>query len=143
MVEAVSRVATIPFVAFVRRFRCVRSGTKLDDFFFFFVFAGKLYAVFGKRHGRIVSTENAHGFGGQFRVLATLPVLESFHLARELRTQTSGLASPQLVFSHWEVSYLRDVRGGGTQIIKRKVFTKSSSLRVVLLSCFSKEMIKK
>lgn len=66
--------------------------------------AGKLYAVFGKRQGRIVSTENAHGFGGQFRVLATLPVLESFHLARELRTQTSGLASPQLVFSHWEVS---------------------------------------
>ncbi|XP_070513085.1 elongation factor-like GTPase 1 isoform X2 [Cardiocondyla obscurior] len=64
---------------------------------------GRLYAVFGKRQGRIVSTENAHGFGGQFRVLATLPVLESFHLARELRTQTSGLASPQLVFSHWEV----------------------------------------
>jgi len=59
--------------------------------------------VFGKRQGRIVSTENAHGFGGHFRVLATLPVLESFHLARELRTQTSGLASPQLVFSHWEV----------------------------------------
>jgi len=66
--------------------------------------AGRLYAVFGKRQGRIVSTESAYGFGGQFRVLATLPVLESFHLARELRTQTSGLASPQLVFSHWEVS---------------------------------------
>ncbi|KAG5346252.1 EFL1 GTPase, partial [Acromyrmex charruanus] len=64
---------------------------------------GELYAVFGKRQGRIVSTESAYGFGGQFRVLATLPVLESFHLARELRTQTSGLASPQLVFSHWEV----------------------------------------
>lgn len=64
---------------------------------------GKLYAVFGKRQGRIVSTESAHGFGGQFRVLATLPVLESFHLARELWTQTSGLASPQLVFSHWEI----------------------------------------
>lgn len=65
--------------------------------------AGKLYAVFGKRQGRIVFTESAYGFGGQFRVLAILPVLESFHLARELRTQTSGLASPQLVFSHWEV----------------------------------------
>ncbi|XP_011871394.1 PREDICTED: elongation factor Tu GTP-binding domain-containing protein 1 [Vollenhovia emeryi] len=64
---------------------------------------GRLYAVFGKRQGHIVSTESAYGFGGQFRVLATLPVLESFHLARELRTQTSGLASPQLVFSHWEV----------------------------------------
>ncbi|XP_015606637.1 elongation factor-like GTPase 1 [Cephus cinctus] len=64
---------------------------------------GKLYAAFGKRQGRIVATESALGFGGQFRVLATLPVPESFQLARELRTQTSGLASPQLVFSHWEV----------------------------------------
>ncbi|KAF3422802.1 hypothetical protein E2986_12171, partial [Frieseomelitta varia] len=62
----------------------------------------KLYAVFGKRQGRVISAESALGFGGQFRVLATLPVPESFQLARELRTQTSGLASPQLVFSHWE-----------------------------------------
>lgn len=64
---------------------------------------GKLYAVFGKRQGRVIAAESALGFGGQFRVLATLPVPESFELARELRTQTSGLASPQLVFSHWEV----------------------------------------
>ncbi|KAG6796647.1 Elongation factor Tu GTP-binding domain-containing protein 1 [Apis mellifera caucasica] len=65
--------------------------------------AGKLYAVFGKRQGRVIAAESALGFGGQFRVLATLPVPESFQLARELRTQTSGLASPQLVFSHWEI----------------------------------------
>ncbi|KAK2588810.1 hypothetical protein KPH14_001685 [Odynerus spinipes] len=64
---------------------------------------GKLYAAFGKRQGRVVAAESALGFGGQFRVLAMLPVPESFQLARELRTQTSGLASPQLVFSHWEV----------------------------------------
>lgn len=64
---------------------------------------GKLYAVFGKRQGRVIAAESALGFGGQFRVLATLPVPESFQLARELRTQTSGLASPQLVFSHWEI----------------------------------------
>lgn len=64
---------------------------------------GKLYAAFGKRQGRVVAAESALGFGGQFQVLATLPVPESFQLARELRTQTSGLASPQLVFSHWEV----------------------------------------
>ncbi|XP_014472813.1 PREDICTED: elongation factor Tu GTP-binding domain-containing protein 1 [Dinoponera quadriceps] len=64
---------------------------------------GKLYAVFGKRQGRVISADSAHGFGGHFRVLAVLPVQESFHLARELRTQTSGLASPQLVFSHWEL----------------------------------------
>ncbi|KAK0086672.1 hypothetical protein PV325_002742 [Microctonus aethiopoides] len=59
--------------------------------------AGKLYAVFGRRHGRVIAADSALGFGGQFRVLATLPVPESFHLATELRTQTSGLASPQLV----------------------------------------------
>ncbi|XP_071867883.1 elongation factor-like GTPase 1 isoform X2 [Bombus fervidus] len=64
---------------------------------------GRLYAAFGKRQGRVIAAESALGFGGQFRVLATLPVPESFQLARELRTQTSGLASPQLVFSHWEV----------------------------------------
>ncbi|XP_043277301.1 elongation factor-like GTPase 1 isoform X2 [Venturia canescens] len=64
---------------------------------------GKLYAVFGRRQGRVIAAESALGFGGHFRVLATLPVPESFQLARELRTQTSGLATPQLVFSHWEV----------------------------------------
>lgn len=53
----------------------------------------------------MVAAESALGFGGQFRVLATLPVPESFQLATELRTQTSGLASPQLVFSHWEASF--------------------------------------
>ncbi|XP_063981868.1 elongation factor-like GTPase 1 [Diachasmimorpha longicaudata] len=63
---------------------------------------GKLYAVFGKRQGRIIAADTT-GFGGQFRVHAILPVPESFQLARELRTQTSGLASPQLIFSHWEV----------------------------------------
>uniref|UniRef100_A0ABD2XCL1 Elongation factor EFG domain-containing protein n=1 Tax=Trichogramma kaykai TaxID=54128 RepID=A0ABD2XCL1_9HYME len=60
-----------------------------------------MYAVFGRRQGRVLGADSA-GFGGQFRVLAVLPVPESFHLASELRTQTSGLASPQLVFSHWE-----------------------------------------
>ncbi|XP_034944028.1 elongation factor-like GTPase 1 [Chelonus insularis] len=64
---------------------------------------GKLYAVFGRRHGRVIAADNALGFGGQFQVHAVLPVPESFNLASELRTSTSGLATPQLVFSHWEV----------------------------------------
>ena len=38
-----------------------------------------------------------------FQVHATLPVVESFGFANEIRKRTSGLASPQLVFSHWEV----------------------------------------
>lgn len=39
-----------------------------------------------------------------FEISATLPVVESFGFADDLRKQTSGAAtSPQLVFSHWEV----------------------------------------
>ena len=39
-----------------------------------------------------------------FNIVATLPVAESFGFCDEIRKRTSGLASPQLVFSHWEVS---------------------------------------
>lgn len=34
---------------------------------------------------------------------ADLPVVESMQFAQEVRRQTSGLAMPQLFFSHWEV----------------------------------------
>lgn len=39
-----------------------------------------------------------------FIIKAVLPVAESFGFADEIRKRTSGLASPQLVFSHWEVT---------------------------------------
>lgn len=43
-----------------------------------------------------------------FNIKAVLPVVESFGFAEDVRKKTSGLASPQLVFSHWEVSiYLK------------------------------------
>ena len=38
-----------------------------------------------------------------FNIKAVLPVVESFGFAEDVRKKTSGLASPQLVFSHWEV----------------------------------------
>ncbi|XP_055544597.1 elongation factor-like GTPase 1 [Wyeomyia smithii] len=63
---------------------------------------GKLYAAIGKRNGRIVSADLIEG-SGQFDVGAVIPVIESFNFASEIRKQTSGLAMPQLVFSHWEV----------------------------------------
>ncbi|XP_055637619.1 elongation factor-like GTPase 1 [Toxorhynchites rutilus septentrionalis] len=63
---------------------------------------GKLYAVIGRRHGRILSADLIEG-SGQFDVSAVIPVIESFNFATELRKQTSGLAMPQLVFSHWEI----------------------------------------
>ena len=64
---------------------------------------GKMYAVIGRRSGRIVSDELREG-SSIFNVTAVLPVVESFGFADEIRKRTSGLASPQLHFSHWEVS---------------------------------------
>ncbi|XP_020715018.1 elongation factor-like GTPase 1 isoform X3 [Ceratitis capitata] len=62
---------------------------------------GKMYAVIGRRHGKILSGDLTQG-SGNFSVMAILPVIESFNFAQEIRKQTSGLACPQLVFSHWE-----------------------------------------
>ena len=41
-----------------------------------------------------------------FRVTAAVPVVESWDFPDEIRNKTSGLALPQLFFSHWEVSFL-------------------------------------
>ncbi|XP_036336690.1 elongation factor-like GTPase 1 [Rhagoletis pomonella] len=63
---------------------------------------GKMYAVIGRRHGKILSGDLTQG-SGNFSVMAILPVIESFNFAQEIRKQTSGLACPQLMFSHWEI----------------------------------------
>lgn len=64
---------------------------------------GRLYGVLGRRNGRVLSEEMKEG-SAVFNISAVLPVAESFGFAEEVRKKTSGLASPQLVFSHWEVS---------------------------------------
>lgn len=62
-----------------------------------------MYAVLGRRHGRILHADMQEG-SQTFHVSVELPVIESFDFANEVRKQTSGLvALPQLVFSHWEV----------------------------------------
>lgn len=63
---------------------------------------GKLYAALGRRCGRVVGSDLQSG-SASFRVQALMPVAESFKFALELRTHTSGLAAPQMLFSHWEV----------------------------------------
>ncbi|XP_019935718.1 elongation factor-like GTPase 1 [Paralichthys olivaceus] len=63
---------------------------------------GRMYGVLGKREGRILHEEMKEGTD-MFIIKAILPVAESFGFADEIRKKTSGLASPQLVFSHWEV----------------------------------------
>lgn len=65
---------------------------------------GKVYAVLGKRKGRVISEELKEG-SGTFVIAAVLPVAESLGFAEEVRKKTSGFAMPQLVFSHWEVCY--------------------------------------
>lgn len=67
--------------------------------------AGKLYAVIGKRNGRVIAEELKEGTQ-VFNIKAEFPIVESFGLAEEMRKRTSGLANPQLSFSHWEVSSL-------------------------------------
>ncbi|XP_022334366.2 elongation factor-like GTPase 1 [Crassostrea virginica] len=63
---------------------------------------GKLCGVLGKRFGRVI--EDTMKEGSQiFNIKAVLPVVESFGFAEDVRKKTSGLASPQLMFSHWEV----------------------------------------
>ncbi|XP_023669673.1 elongation factor-like GTPase 1 [Paramormyrops kingsleyae] len=63
---------------------------------------GRVYAVLSKREGRVLQEEMKEG-SEVFIIKAVLPVAESFGFADEIRKRTSGLASPQLVFSHWEV----------------------------------------
>ncbi|XP_047140599.1 elongation factor-like GTPase 1 isoform X1 [Hydra vulgaris] len=63
---------------------------------------GKLYGVLGKREGKILK-ENMKEGSDVFDIVAQLPVAESFGFAEEIRKKTSGLASPQLIFSHWEL----------------------------------------
>uniref|UniRef100_A0A915K521 Elongation factor-like 1 n=1 Tax=Romanomermis culicivorax TaxID=13658 RepID=A0A915K521_ROMCU len=63
---------------------------------------GKVYSVLNKRNGKVIGEEMNEGTN-LFEISAVLPVIESFGFADEVRKKTSALASPQLVFSHWEV----------------------------------------
>ncbi|KAH9841508.1 P-loop containing nucleoside triphosphate hydrolase protein [Rhodofomes roseus] len=63
---------------------------------------GKVYGVVAKRRGRIVSEEMKEGTEF-FTVRALLPVVESFGFADDIRKRTSGAASPQLIFSGYEM----------------------------------------
>ncbi len=63
---------------------------------------GRVYGVLSKRKGKILSEELREGTPF-FSIQCTLPVIESFGFADELRKRTSGAASPQLVFGGFEV----------------------------------------
>ncbi|THH31171.1 hypothetical protein EUX98_g3005 [Antrodiella citrinella] len=63
---------------------------------------GKVYGVVARRRGRIVAEEMKEGTSF-FLVRALLPVVESFGFADDIRKRTSGAASPQLIFSGYEM----------------------------------------
>ncbi|ESK89228.1 ribosome biogenesis protein [Moniliophthora roreri MCA 2997] len=63
---------------------------------------GKVYGVVARRRGRIVAEEMKEGTSF-FTVSALLPVVESFGFAEDIRKRTSGAASPQLIFSGYEM----------------------------------------
>ena len=63
---------------------------------------GKVYSALSKRNGKILDEEYNDG-SGFFTVKSLLPVIESFGFADDLRTRTSGLAIPQLIFHGFEI----------------------------------------
>ncbi|EWC48181.1 hypothetical protein DRE_02285 [Drechslerella stenobrocha 248] len=62
---------------------------------------GRVYGVITRRRGRIVAEEMKEGTPF-FTITSLLPVVESFGFSDEIRTKTSGAASPQLIFSGFE-----------------------------------------
>ena len=63
---------------------------------------GKMFNVLNRRRGQVVKEDLIEG-SSTFTVTAHIPVIESMNFGTELRKQTSGMAMPQLIFSHWEV----------------------------------------
>ncbi|ODQ63405.1 P-loop containing nucleoside triphosphate hydrolase protein [Nadsonia fulvescens var. elongata DSM 6958] len=63
---------------------------------------GKVYGVVTKRRGRIVSEEMKEGTPFFF-IKALMPVVEAFGFADDIRKKTSGAASPQLIFSGFQI----------------------------------------
>jgi ribosome assembly protein 1 len=61
-----------------------------------------VYAVLSKRRAKILN-EEMHEGSSIIVVMAQLPAAESFGFAEELFRKTSGAASAQLEFSHWDV----------------------------------------
>ncbi|KHN87157.1 Elongation factor 2 [Toxocara canis] len=63
---------------------------------------GKVHAVLSQRRAKVIN-EDLNQASGLFVVEAFMPIIESFSFCEQLRKRTSGMASGQLEFSHWEV----------------------------------------
>lgn len=56
-----------------------------------------------RRRGRILSETLTPGSSSLFTISTLLPVAESFGFSDEIRKRTSGAASPQLIFTGFEM----------------------------------------
>jgi elongation factor 2 len=65
-------------------------------------FVGTVYSCISHKRGTVFNEESSPD-NPLCNLKAYLPVLESFGFNGFLRSQTSGQASPQMVFSHWQV----------------------------------------
>ncbi|CAD5210465.1 unnamed protein product [Bursaphelenchus xylophilus] len=63
---------------------------------------GKVHTVLGQRHAKVLD-EDINQATGFFEIDCYLPIVESFDFCEQLRKKTSGVASAQLHFSHWQV----------------------------------------
>ncbi|CAO4361012.1 unnamed protein product [Caenorhabditis nigoni] len=63
---------------------------------------GKVHAVLSQRKSKVLS-EDINEATNLFEVVSLMPVVESFSFCDQLRKFTSGMASAQLQFSHWQV----------------------------------------
>jgi elongation factor 2 len=63
---------------------------------------GGIYSCLNRRRGHVIAEEQRIGTP-LYQVKAHLPVMESFGFTADLRSQTSGQAFPQLIFSHWQL----------------------------------------
>ena len=65
-------------------------------------YVGTVYSCISHKRGTVFNEESSPD-NPLCNIKAYLPVLESFGFNGFLRSQTSGQASPQMVFSHWQV----------------------------------------
>ncbi|ODV85396.1 hypothetical protein CANARDRAFT_198607 [[Candida] arabinofermentans NRRL YB-2248] len=63
---------------------------------------GKVYAVVQKRKGSVINEEMKEGTPF-FTITAKIPVIEAFGFSEDIRKKTSGAASPQLIFTGFEI----------------------------------------
>ncbi|CAL8076767.1 unnamed protein product [Calicophoron daubneyi] len=97
---------------------------------------GRMFAVLRRRHGRVVSEDFRDG-ENTFVICARLPVIESFGLADELRSRTSGLMSlPQLRAGGWELLDIDPVQRDASSEVNKvaKGFTASDQHKSGLTS---------